>query len=150
LGFSIDRKRYGFEFLECPRSICPRDRPNGTYRLAVSFDNVPRSREFDVMEDFGKPPDHFGFQCSMIEFPDFINRHNQNPSEKARRKLKYQAFLELNHRIGGFFENRFCVKTWHGFRLLAADGSTLRLPHTEDIRKHFGAWKVRQKYAFRH
>jgi len=63
---------------------------------------------------------------------------------KARMKLKYQAFVELNQRLVGFFENHFTVKTWHGLRLLAVDGSTIRLPHTEDIQKHFGSWKVRQ------
>jgi hypothetical protein len=63
---------------------------------------------------------------------------------KARMKLKYQAFIELNHKINQFFENHFKLKTWSGFRLLALDGSTIRLPHTEDIENHFGAWKVRQ------
>lgn len=62
----------------------------------------------------------------------------------ARMKLKYQAFIELNHSLNGFFEKNFAVKTWQGFRLLAIDGSTIRLPHTEDIQKHFGYWKVRQ------
>ena len=63
---------------------------------------------------------------------------------KARMKLKYQAFIELNQQLNRFFENHFNVKTWHGFRLLATDGSTIRLPHTDDIQKHFGQWKVRQ------
>jgi len=63
---------------------------------------------------------------------------------KARMKLKYQAFIELNQRLNRFFENRFKPKTWHGFRLLITDGSTIRLPHTEDISNHFGVWRVRQ------
>jgi hypothetical protein len=63
---------------------------------------------------------------------------------KARMKLKYQAFIELNHRLAAFFEHHFTIKTWNGFRLLATDGSTVRLPHTEDIQKHFGSWKVRR------
>ena len=63
---------------------------------------------------------------------------------KARMKLKYQAFTELNQRLNRFFENRFKPKTWNGFRLLITDGSTIRLPHTEDISKHFGVWRVRQ------
>lgn len=62
----------------------------------------------------------------------------------ARMKLKYHAFIELNHSLNGFFEKNFAVKTWQGFRLLAIDGSTIRLPHTEDIQKHFGSWKLRQ------
>ena len=63
---------------------------------------------------------------------------------KARMKLKYQAFIELNHKLNQFFENHFRLKTWRDFRLLAIDGSTIRLPHTEDIQNHFGVWKVRQ------
>lgn len=63
---------------------------------------------------------------------------------KSRMKLKYQAFIELNQKLNQFFENHFHVKTWRGFRLLTTDGSTIRLPHTDDIKKHFGVWKVRQ------
>jgi len=63
---------------------------------------------------------------------------------KARMKLKYQAFIEINHKLNQFFENRFKLKTWSNFRLLAIDGSTIRLPHTKDIQNHFGAWNGRQ------
>jgi hypothetical protein len=63
---------------------------------------------------------------------------------KARMKLKYQAFVELNHKLNQFFESRFKLKTWADYRLLALDGSTIRLPHSKEIQSHFGAWKVRQ------
>ena len=63
---------------------------------------------------------------------------------KARMKLKYQAFIELNQKLNLFFENRFKPKTWYGFPLLITDGSTIKLPHTEDISNHFGVWRPRQ------
>jgi hypothetical protein len=63
---------------------------------------------------------------------------------KARMKLKYQAFIELNHKLNQFFEKRFRLKTWRDLRLLALDGSTIRLPHSEDIQNHFGVWRSRQ------
>ncbi len=63
---------------------------------------------------------------------------------KARMKLNYQAFIELNHQLNAFFEKNFNPKTWFGFRLLTIDGSMIRLPRCEDIAKHFGVWKVRQ------
>jgi len=63
---------------------------------------------------------------------------------KARMKLKYQAFIELNHRLNDFFEKNFNPKTWFDFRLLVIDGSLIRLPRCEDIAKHFGVWNVRQ------
>jgi len=63
---------------------------------------------------------------------------------KARMKLKYQALIELNHKLNHFFENNFKPKTWFGFRLLVTDGSTIRLPFTDNIKKHFGLWNCRQ------
>jgi hypothetical protein len=63
---------------------------------------------------------------------------------KARMKLKFEAFIEMNMHLVGYFEKHFNPRTWFGFRLLAIDGSTVRLPITEDITQHFGAWNCRQ------
>jgi hypothetical protein len=63
---------------------------------------------------------------------------------KARMKLKFQAFVELNQHMIGYFEKHFNPQTWRGFRLLAIDGSTTRLPQIEAIGEHFGQWRVRQ------
>jgi hypothetical protein len=60
---------------------------------------------------------------------------------KARMKVKYEAFIELNQQLVAFFFQSFSPLTWHGFNLLAVDGSTLRLPHLEEIIDHFGVWK---------
>ena len=57
---------------------------------------------------------------------------------QARLKLNHSAFLELNHKLILFFEDHFPSKTWHGFRLLAIDGTTLRLPNTPEMAEHFG------------
>lgn len=59
---------------------------------------------------------------------------------KARMKLKFEAFIDLNHQMIHFFEKHFKPRTWFGFRLLAIDGSTCRLPKEKDIAKHFGSW----------
>jgi len=63
---------------------------------------------------------------------------------KARMKLKFEAFVELNLYLVNFFESNFKPCTWFGFRLLAIDGSLTRLPQTEAISKHFGTWNGRQ------
>ena len=63
---------------------------------------------------------------------------------KARMKLSFQAFVELNQHLVGHFEQLFNPITWHGFRLLAIDGSTMRLPHIKAIADHFGVWRVRK------
>ena len=63
---------------------------------------------------------------------------------KARMKLKFDAFVELNLHLIHYFEKHFSPRTWYGFRLLAIDGSTTRLPMTEGIARHFGVWNCRQ------
>jgi len=59
---------------------------------------------------------------------------------KARMKLKYEAFVELNRHLIDFFYRNFQPTTWHGFNLLAIDGSTARLPRIKEIAEHFGVW----------
>ena len=63
---------------------------------------------------------------------------------KARMKLKFQAFTELNQHLISYFEKYFNPLCWHGFRLLAIDGSLTRLPQIKAIAEHFGVWHVRQ------
>ena len=61
---------------------------------------------------------------------------------KARAKLDFEAFKELNDfMINHFYEN-FEHQTWHGFTLLAIDGSILRLPNEKPICDHFGGWST--------
>ena len=94
------------------------------------------------------------YQNELDRFFNILNRSDtikrvvsKAAFSKARMKLKYQAFIELNHKLNQFFENHFRLKTWRDFRLLAVDGSTVRLPHTEDIQNHFGVWTARQGRA---
>jgi hypothetical protein len=56
---------------------------------------------------------------------------------QARRRLKYEAFIELNDRATQAFYAGAPIRRWHGFRVLAIDGTTLRLPNVERIRKSF-------------
>ena len=63
---------------------------------------------------------------------------------KARMKLKYEAFINLNMRLTSYFYENFKPEQWHGFNLLAIDGTTVRLPRIEAISAHFGVWNPRQ------
>jgi len=62
---------------------------------------------------------------------------------QARQKLSHTAFIEL-HRTAVvetyYADDRY--QTWQGFRLLAVDGSKIRLPDTPEIRKEFGTISV--------
>jgi hypothetical protein len=59
---------------------------------------------------------------------------------QARKKLKYEAFIKLNEEQVQYFYAHFGPATWHGFRLVAVDGSMSELPDTSEIREHFGVW----------
>lgn len=57
---------------------------------------------------------------------------------QARSKLKHEAFIELNHEVGGDFYNDFPYIKWKEFRLVGADGSTLILPNHPSVKEEFG------------
>ena len=59
---------------------------------------------------------------------------------KARAKLNFGAFIELNDHINHYFYENFQFRSWHGFNLFAIDGTTLRVPDEKEISKHFGVW----------
>lgn len=60
---------------------------------------------------------------------------------QARKKLKAEAFIELNTVQVEYFYAHFSYQRWHGYRLLAVDGSTNQLPRTTEIVGHFGLWR---------
>lgn len=59
---------------------------------------------------------------------------------QARLKLRYEAFVELNQLQVNYFYAHLVPETWHGFRLLAVDGSMSELPNRPDLCTHFGVW----------
>ncbi|MBF0139822.1 MAG: hypothetical protein HQL74_06030 [Magnetococcales bacterium] len=72
--------------------------------------------------------DHF-FQ--VIGVAEFGERFVTNAAlSKARKKLKAFAFVELNNKsLDAFHKENSIQKKWHGFRLLAIDGSKVELPN---------------------
>ena len=61
--------------------------------------------------------------------------------ERARKKLGYGAFVELNQTQVAYFYDYVEPRTWCGFRLVAVDGSTSELPRTPEVIEHFGVWR---------
>jgi len=57
---------------------------------------------------------------------------------QARQKLKHEAFIELDKDQIGYFYDTTDYKKWNGFRLIAVDGSTSRLPNSEAILEEYG------------
>jgi hypothetical protein len=59
---------------------------------------------------------------------------------KARAKLKYEAFIDLNDHLTGYFYDHFQPETWFGFNLFGVDGTTIDVPDEYEISEHFGVW----------
>ncbi len=60
---------------------------------------------------------------------------------KARNKIKFDAFVDLNQDANNYFRENMAPHKWNGFNLLGTDGSTIRLPKQESIIDHFGVLK---------
>lgn len=58
---------------------------------------------------------------------------------QARQRLSAQVFAALNRLAIATWRDRQGPALWHGFRLLAVDGSTLRLPRYPGLEAYFGA-----------
>lgn len=56
----------------------------------------------------------------------------------ARKKLGYEAFIELDKDQLSYFYQTGFYKKWKGFRLLGIDGSTVRLPNSKEIVEKYG------------
>lgn len=59
----------------------------------------------------------------------------------ARYKIKLSFFLELNKIVSTHIESRI-PRTWKGFRLIAGDGTTVSLPPSPRVKKHFGVFDI--------
>ena len=62
---------------------------------------------------------------------------------QARQRLKHTAFIELNQKglVKPFYEEG-TYQRWQGWRLLAIDGSEIRLPNEAKLMAHFGQFKT--------
>lgn len=61
----------------------------------------------------------------------------QSAFSQARKHLKYEAFVALNDRATAAFYAEAPIRRWHGYRVLAVDGTGLRLPNTAQVRATF-------------
>lgn len=74
---------------------------------------------------------------------------NEPPSKQAfsqaRFNLSYSCFQELNDLALLTFYQEDKIGIWKGRRIIAADGSTLRLPESPDTLMHFGRYNCGEK-----
>jgi len=64
---------------------------------------------------------------------------------QARKQLNASAFVALNRLlVNDVYKSKWQPKKWHGFRLCAIDGTSIRLPNEPDIINHFGVHNGRK------
>lgn len=79
-------------------------------------------------------------QLELYSFADFFNVQSvtKQAFSKARKKLSPMIFTLLNQKLLEEFYSDNVIKTFKKLRLLAIDGSTLRLPQDETLRDQYG------------
>lgn len=81
-------------------------------------------------------------ECEFLE----PNVHKLPPSKqafsKARYKFSHTGFEELlKISLQESFEQNPTLGQWKGYRFVGADGSSLRLPKSEEVERYFGKFK---------
>ncbi|CAM4430781.1 IS4 family transposase [Paenibacillus alkaliterrae] len=117
---------------------------------SVCFKEASRKRPTDFTRDRKMPFEEvilfmlLSFKCStqsaLRRFftalckPVFMK---QQSFSEARAKIKVEAFIQLFNLTVEVMRTN-CRRTWHGYRLLAVDGSKIALPADKNLLKHFG------------
>lgn len=72
------------------------------------------------------------------EIKETITEYSKQAYSKARMKIKYEGYIELNDAmLKEYYNNEY--KKYKGYRLLGEDGSDIQMHHGEEIRKEFGS-----------
>lgn len=79
-------------------------------------------------------------QLELYNFTDFFSLPSvtKQAFSKARQKLSPLVFVLLNHKLLTEFYTDNTIRTFKGLRLLAIDGSTLRLPNDPKLHQEYG------------
>jgi hypothetical protein len=80
--------------------------------------------------------DSFYKEATGSEFN--IRAATKSAFTKSRRKLKHEAFIELNDNVNQTFYNRAPYLVWNHMRLLSVDGTRLVLPNHKSVVEEFG------------
>ena len=82
-------------------------------------------------------PIHAELCCSFPKLKAGIAQPTQQSFSEARQKIHYQAFEEIFQQGVALGLSASDGKTFHGYRLLAIDGSTIPLKKSDELRKYF-------------
>ena len=78
------------------------------------------------------------FFSKLYQIPEEIRKVTSSAFTQCRDKIKYSAFSKASRALIDFFYSNFSYKKYHGYRLIAIDGSVYTLPKTSEMIKEFG------------
>lgn len=81
-------------------------------------------------------------ECELMETSESKIPPSKQAFSKARYKIRHTGFIELlQDSLKGTYTNDPLYGTWRGYRVIAVDGSSLRLPDSRELVKKFGRFK---------
>ena len=89
-----------------------------------------------------------------LEIDNFIENHtclnfpniSKQAFSKARQNISPEAFKELCRLfVDSFYNSKKKLNKWHGFNILAVDGTSIQVPDTIECGKYFGVSKNQNK-----
>src|SRR3990167_8123144 len=86
-----------------------------------------------------------GIECELLEPNACTIPPSKQAFSKARYKIAHTGFKELMDSSLAIHYEDPNYGTWRGYRVIAADGSSARLPGSGDIESHFPRFKCNKK-----
>ena len=82
---------------------------------------------------------HLKRDCGLVGLKSFT----KSAFVQYRKKIQPEFFKKLSAMLVDEFytDNELGIKLWNGFRILAVDGSSVRLPFTKELKKIYGLTK---------
>lgn len=81
-------------------------------------------------------------ECELMEPSESKIPPSKQAFSKARYNIRHTGFIELlQDSLKGTYTNDPLYGTWRGYRVIAADGSSLRLPDSKEMVTEFGRFK---------
>ena len=91
--------------------------------------NLRRSSNLNELENFFK----------QVYGTELLNKTvTDGAFSQARRKLKAEAFIDVQNKIIKAFYQDYSWKKWHGYRLVGVDGSAIKIYGDDYCKAYFG------------
>jgi hypothetical protein len=139
-----DEKKTGLAIIESVKTVLFSEQLKQDCRTKSTYFTRKRLLTFPVLIGFLLNMLTKSLQLEIEQFLKVLKGGTQPVSitaqavGKARKKFSEEAFLRLDERLVEEFYTDNTYTTWHGYRLIGIDGSTVQLPMSEEIVKAFG------------